>query len=403
MLYIDFKKIKSSITYVESILLALLFCCIFGVENGYAQDSSLGKIKKVCIDAGHGGHDSGALGSKTKEKDIALAVALKLGQLISEKYPDVEVVYTRKTDVFVKLTDRTKFANDQKADLFISIHLNSDASHNGHGIETLVLGTNNSSLNMQAAIRENSALKYEDDYSVTRETFDPTSPESYIIFNLIRNVHLNESLDLAGYIQSNLIKATGRTDRKVKQQPLWVLKDASMPAVLVEIGFISNPTEENALRTAADQTKVANAILKAFGEYKEKIERNSNVLSADAETPASGANGITATTAGTTAGSAGSATANSDEWFYAVQIGSMTEPVDDTKRFGAPAEVGEVGCLEGDGRYRYYVGATQRYSDVEKTLKTVKAKIKGAYIISVRGGELVDVNELKSLENRKNR
>ncbi len=395
MLYIDFKKIKSSITYVESILIALLFCCILGVENGYAQDSSLGKIKKVCIDAGHGGHDSGALGSKTKEKDIALAVALKLGQLISEKYPDVEVVYTRKTDVFVKLTDRSKFANDQKADLFISIHLNSDASHNGHGIETLVLGTNNSSLNMQAAIRENSALKYEDDYSVTRETFDPTSPESYIIFNLIRNVHLNESLDLAGYIQSNLIKATGRTDRKVKQQPLWVLKDASMPAVLVEIGFISNPTEENALRTAADQTKVANAILKAFGEYKEKIERNSNVLSADAETSGSGAN------AGSTGANATSA--GSEEWFYAVQIGSMTEPVEDTKRFGAPAEVGEVGCLEGDGRYRYYVGATQRYSEVEKTLKTVKAKIKGAYIISVRGGELVDVNELKSLENRKNR
>ena len=263
-------------------LLAII-CFVFIAIPVVAQ-SNLTKIKTVCLDAGHGGKDPGAVGLSSKEKDIVLAITLKLGKLIKEKYPDINVVYTRKTDVFVDLKRRSQIANDSKADLFISIHINSaPESKTARGIETLVLGTNSSELNMQTAMRENSALKYESDYSIIRESFDPNKPESYIIFNLIRNVHLNESLLFASLAQDGMVKATGWRDRNVKQQPVWVLKDASMPAVLVEVGFISNAQEEKALKTEATKNTIAKSLFNSFVEYKKRMESNNSVLQVQPE------------------------------------------------------------------------------------------------------------------------
>ncbi len=243
---------------LSGIILVLL--TIFSVNISVGQQD-LGKIKCICIDAGHGGKDPGAVGTKAYEKNIVLSVALKLGKLIEKTYPDIKVAYIRKTDVFVELEERTRIANNHKADLFISVHANAlDIKKNPRnkyvkGMETFVLGTNNSEHNLQVAMKENSVIHYEDDYSMKYEGFDPSRAESYIMFSMLRNMHLDKSLMLASMIQDNLVKTTNGVDREVRQGPLWVLKDVAMPSVLVEVGYISNPEDERFMASDAGQTK----------------------------------------------------------------------------------------------------------------------------------------------------
>ena len=178
---------------ITGILMILL---IMGSLHPAAAQNDLGKIKCICIDAGHGGKDPGAIGAKCYEKNVVLSVALKLGKLIESNYPDLKVIYIRKKDVFVELRDRTRIANDNKADLFISIHANSldvkskPSNKYVKGAETFVLGTNSSEHNLKVAMKENSVIHYEDDYSVNYAGFDPSKAESYILFNMIRNLHL---------------------------------------------------------------------------------------------------------------------------------------------------------------------------------------------------------------------
>jgi N-acetylmuramoyl-L-alanine amidase len=254
------------------LFLFLVFVGLVLSKSSMAQDKSdFFGVKVVCIDAGHGGDDPGCLGASSKEKDVALAIALKLGEHIENNFPDVKVVYTRKTDVFIKLDERANIANKAKADLFICIHANAGGS-SAIGTETYVMGLHVSNANLKVAQRENSSILMEDDYETTYENFDPNSPESYIIFSLRQNAFLDQSLSLAAKVQKQFTERVGRRDRGVKQAGFLVLYKTAMPSVLIETGFLTNKEEESFLNSKIGQDYLASAIFRAFKEYKTEIE-----------------------------------------------------------------------------------------------------------------------------------
>jgi N-acetylmuramoyl-L-alanine amidase len=229
------------------------------------------KVKTVCIDPGHGGHDSGCQGASVYEKNIALAISLKLGDFIETHLPDVKVVYTRKTDVFVELHRRAEIANQANADLFICIHCNAGPQE-ANGSETFVLGLHKSEANLAVAKRENEAVLLEPDYKQHYEGFDINSPEGNIIFSLYQNTYLNRSLSFAAKVQRYFRSEAGRYDRGVKQAGFLVLWKTAMPAVLIETGFLTNRQEEKYLMTAESQRQMAMSIFKAFIDYKNEVE-----------------------------------------------------------------------------------------------------------------------------------
>lgn len=229
----------------------------------------------VVIDAGHGGKDPGAMAHGYKEKDIALAVALKTGSKIKANHSNVRVLYTRDRDVFVGLQARSDFANRHKASLFISIHLNSSTSGSAYGTETYVIGMNKQSNNLNVAMRENKAMLLESDYKTTYKGFDPTNAESYIIFDLMQEAYINRSIDIAKFVERQY-KNNGRTSRGVRQEGLWVLSQSAMPSILTEIGFISNANDAAYLGSESGQEEAAGAISRAFTKFydsKSKVGR----------------------------------------------------------------------------------------------------------------------------------
>lgn len=230
------------------------------------------KLKRVVIDAGHGGRDPGAVGSFSKEKDLTLAVALQLGKYIEDLLPDVEVIYTRKTDVAIALKERPNIANRNKADLFISIHCNSAVNRSAFGTETFVMGTKNFEANFDIVKKENSVIIYEENYKENYEGFDPSSPESYIMFNLSQKAFLSNSLSVASKVEDDFTSRVQRHSRGVKQAPFYVLWTTSMPSVLIELGFISNPAEERYLNSKQGQSYLASAIFRSVKAYKEEVE-----------------------------------------------------------------------------------------------------------------------------------
>ncbi|HRS54098.1 MAG TPA: N-acetylmuramoyl-L-alanine amidase [Bacteroidales bacterium] len=228
---------------------------------------SLQKNHKIVIDAGHGGHDPGAIGKNSKEKDITLAIAIKLGEKIKQAYKNVEVIYTRKNDVFVELYKRAKIANENQAELFISIHCNSSKNLLAYGTESWVMGLHKSEENLAVAKKENSAILLEDDYLSKYDGFDPNSPEANAIFSLYQNAYLEQSLIFASLIQKHFRTSLKRCDRGIKQAGFLVLYRTTMPGVLIETGFISNPDEEKYLSSEKGQNNIATAICNAFIEY----------------------------------------------------------------------------------------------------------------------------------------
>jgi N-acetylmuramoyl-L-alanine amidase len=230
-------------------------------------------VKKVVIDAGHGGRDPGAVGRNSREKDIALSIALKTGKYIEENLKDVEVIYTRKTDEFVELFRRAQIANESNADLFISIHCNASRNAAAYGSETFVMGLHRSQENLEVAKKENAAILLEDNYEVTYGGFDPNSPEGHIIFTLYQNAYLEQSLQFASLVQDQFRERLNRHDRGVKQAGFLVLYKIAMPGVLVEAGFLSNPQEEAFLNSEQGQTYIASAIYRAFRDYKQSVEQ----------------------------------------------------------------------------------------------------------------------------------
>ena len=264
-------------------LFFVLLTLMFLYSSGSVAPNII-KIKKVVIDAGHGGDDPGAVGKNSKEKNIALAIALKLGNFIKTNFPDIEVIYTRKTDVFIELYRRAQIANSNKADLFISIHCNSTISTEVKGTETWVMGLNKSSANLEVAKKENASILFENDYAKQYDGFDPNSPEANIIFSLYQNAYLDQSLLIAEQIQKQFKLKVGRGDRGVKQAGFLVLYKTTMPGVLVEAGFVSNLQEEEFLLSENGQNLIASGIFRAFKSYKTNFETGGQPT-ADDETP----------------------------------------------------------------------------------------------------------------------
>ena len=227
----------------------------------------------VVLDAGHGGQDAGAVGAFSKEKNINLRYTLALGDLIKKNHPDVKVIYTRNKDIFVNLNERARIANRAKADLFISIHTNASKNRSANGMETFTLGVSRSKENMEVAMLENSVILLEDDYEKKYEGFDPNSTDSYIMFEFMKDQFMDRSVTCADFIQQNMIKATKRNDRGVRQAGFLVLRATSMPSVLIELGFISNKEEEKYLNNSDNQAKICKAIYQAFADYKHDIDK----------------------------------------------------------------------------------------------------------------------------------
>ena len=263
----------------KTITSVILFFVFFFVNNLTLQaykPSKSGKVTTVVIDAGHGGHDSGAVGKKSKEKDIALDLALRLGKLIEKNFSDVKVIYTRKTDEFIELYRRAQIANEIHADLFICIHCNSNKSASPNGSETYVMGLDKSNANIGVAKKENGVILLEKDYTTKYDGYDPNSVEANIIFSLFQNAHLDQSLDFAAKVQKYFSKNNKSFNRGVKQAGFLVLWKTTMPSVLIETGFISNAKEEEYLTSEKGKNQIAKSILSAFKEYKFKVEGFNN-------------------------------------------------------------------------------------------------------------------------------
>ena len=251
-------------------LILLIFFFAFSVNMG-------GKTFTLVIDAGHGGHDAGAIGAFSKEKNINLNVALAFGKYVERNCPDVKVIYTRTTDVFVTLNGRAEIANKAKADLFISIHTNSLPSGRiSRGMETYTLGMHRAAENLEVAKRENQVILQEKGYKETYQGFNPNSAESYIIFEFMQDNNMQKSVELAKYVQENACSMAGRLNKGVKQAGFLVLRATSMPSCLIELGFISTPDEESFLNSADGIDKLARGIYNAFAQYKNKNHNGGN-------------------------------------------------------------------------------------------------------------------------------
>ncbi len=231
------------------------------------------EIRKIVIDAGHGGHDHGCKGSFSKEKDVALKVANQLSDIFKEYMPEVKIILTRPDDNFITLDGRARKANVESADLFISIHCNSGPSNRAYGTETWVMGVDKFDRNLEeVVVRENSAILLEDNYKEVYEGFDPKSPESYILFNLYQNTYINNSLNLAGKIEHQFKNRVNRRSRGVKQAGYLVLWKTSMPSVLVELGFLTHKNEERYLNDELGQNYLASGIYRAVRDYRVELE-----------------------------------------------------------------------------------------------------------------------------------
>ena len=256
------------------ILVFLTLCVVHCFSFLRAQNDNLG-IRKIVIDPGHGGKDPGTLGSgryKTTEKDVVLDVSLLLGDYLKSAFPNLQIIYTRNNDRFVKLSERTRIANEAQADLFLSIHADAFKDKRVYGATTYVMGLHKTASNLNVAIRENSSILMENNYQSNYEGFDPEEPESYIALSMYQSNHLSNSVLLASKIQHQFKTRVNRKDRGVKQAGFLVLSRATMPSVLIELGFLTNHSEEDFLISKQGKIYMASAIFRAVKEYKIEME-----------------------------------------------------------------------------------------------------------------------------------
>ena len=340
--------------------LLLLLCLPMWAEKSYT----------VVLDAGHGGKDPGAVGRFSYEKDLNLTLALQVGQLIESQYPDVKIVYTRSTDVFIPLQDRADIANKNNADLFISIHANSSESKDAKGVETFILGSDRSEANLSVAMRENAVMKLESDYKTTYQGFDPNSIDSYIMFELMQNSFMDQSLRFAEQVQKRFVGHLNRKDRGVQQAAFWVLLKTACPSILFEMGFISNPEEERYLNEDASMAQMANALVNAFAAYTHREAVKKGVLTIE---PVQEASGERLEAKGESQESKEESQEPKEEWrvesdkpmtYFALQVCAARTPLDknDAKLKGIDCECRKVGDW-----YKYYaIIDTNREKVVEK-------------------------------------
>ena len=258
---------------MKKLLLTSFFLTALIVFPWQISVSKTSAIKTVVIDAGHGGKDPGCLGKHSQEKNIALSIALQFGAMIERLQPDVKVIYTRKTDVFIPLKKRAQIANKAGADLFISIHCNAHTMAEKFGTETYIMGLHVSKSNLRVAMRENSVILQEANHKRNYAGFNPSSSTSYILLSNYQSAHQDNSLSLASKIEEQFATEINRTSRGVKQSGFWVLARTGMPSVLVETGFLTNPKEEEYLSTPLGQASVATSLYKAFRDYKKELDK----------------------------------------------------------------------------------------------------------------------------------
>lgn len=400
---------------------------------------SAGANKKftLVIDAGHGGKDIGAPGTYSKEKDINLRVALAFGRYVEQNCPDVKVVYTRRTDVFVPLYERAEIANRAKADLFVSVHTNAVKGSNAvRGFETYTLGdgsSNATKTNLEVAKRENSVILLEKDYQQHYAGFDPNSPESNIMFEFVQDRNLTKSIDFAKMLQKNVCRMANRPDKGVHQQNLAVLRLTSMPACLIELGFITTPDEERMLNDAAQSDLMAKGIFNAFAEYKNKYDQGFVVPfkagqkpmngspEADDDSKAAGTQSAAVVNempeAGQKVAAAVQAPAAAPVKSTAVQpetarkapqasaskAADLSKPVFKiqilvsrralTAGDAAFKGLADCGMYEEDGLMKYTYGASNNYNEIYRLRNEVAEKFPGAFIVAFKDGKKMDVNQ----------
>ncbi len=358
----------------------------------------------LVIDPGHGGHDPGALGRRGKEKNINLNVALKLGKLIEANQKDTKVIYTRDKDRFVPLHERAEIANKAKADLFISIHTNSIASRSSHvrGTETYTLGLHRTQENLEVAKKENAVILIEEDYQTQYAGFNPNSAESYIIFEFLQDQNMSQSVQLAQLIQKQFKSHAQRTDKGVHQAGFLVLRETSMPSVLIELGYITNPSEEAYLLSDNGSQTLAQSIYQAFLSYKDptrtaKIEKTYPVATTQEVTSKTQA---ASSTVAAKKNTAPEKTA-SNKPVFKIQI-----LVSDRK---LPARHREFKGLTGTSYYKeknlykYTYGESTDYNAIYRLLKSkVSPRFKGAFIIAFKQGKKINTNEaIREFKNKK--
>ena len=405
---IDMKLNRPYILYI-SICLWLLFL-------PSCADRLWGKDFVVVIDAGHGGHDPGAIGKISKEKNINLNVALKVGNLIKKNCNDVKVIYTRSKDVFIPLARRAEIANNAKADLFISIHTNALAKNRtAKGASTWTLGLAKSEANLEVAKRENAVILYESDYQTRYAGFNPNSAESYIIFEFMQDKYMEQSVHLASLVQKQFRHSCRRVDRGVHQAGFLVLKASAMPSILIELGFISTPEEERYLNSDAGTSTMANGIYRAFLNYKREHELRLTGVSKTiipAEQEEVEAAPVIAQVPKSTAKATATApkqkpivvenATNDSEITFKIQILTSSKPLakNDKRLKGLKG----VDYYKEKGIYKYTYGASPDYNKVLRTKRTITAQFKDAFIIAFRNGEKMNVNEaIAEFKKRRNK
>ena len=423
--YLNMKPHRTYILYIS--------ICLWLLVSPLCIGNLWGKDFVVVIDAGHGGHDPGAIGKISKEKNINLNVALKLGNLIKRNCDDVKVVYTRSRDVFIPLDRRAEIANNAKADLFISVHTNALANNRtAKGASTWTLGLAKSDANLEVAKRENSVILYENDYQTRYAGFNPNSAESYIIFEFMQDKYMEQSVHLASLVQKQFRHTCRRVDRGVHQAGFLVLKASAMPSILVELGFISTPEEERYLNSEAGANTMAKGIYHAFLNYKREQEirlTGASKTIIPTEEPSTNAPEIAQTqkdseevdstpkqreliaeakTPATTAKTAPkrpivveSAT-NDSEITFKIQILTSSKPL--TKNDKRLKGLKDAEYYKEGGLYKYTYGASSDYNKVLRTKRTISAQFKDAFIIAFRNGEKMNVNEaITEFKKRRNK
>lgn len=389
----------------------LAFC--FSTSTMVVAQSAL-KVKTVVIDPGHGGSDPGAVGKYSKEKDLTLAISLKLGDLIKAKYKDVKVIYTRTDDSFVELYKRAEIANKNNADLFICVHINASTSSSPYGSETFVMGIDKTGANLQVAKLENDAILKEDNYLDKYDGFDPNDPETHIIFSLYQNANLNQSLLFAKDIQDKFTNSLKRYNRGVKQAGFLVLWKTTMPSVLVECGFISNAEEEKYLNTEKGQDDLAGALFEAFVSFKGNYEGNTSSVNENNKTvnnqtvnnqtvdnTHNNTNIHVETNNGTSKDSNPSQTivVNETGIVFKIQIKTSGEKIEIIpKNFKSYQN---VDVYLQDGVYKYTVGSDADYNVVSELQKKVKNDYSDCFIIAFKNGVRIPLNQARSEVNSK--
>ena len=365
------------------LILNLVFC-----TSAFSQS---GQKFKVALDAGHGAHDFGAVYHGHIEKNIALAVVLKVGKIL-EKNPNIEVIYTRKTDVFIDLVERANIANRADANIFVSIHCNANKNTAADGSETYVMGLNKNASNLEVAKKENSVITLEKDYKQKYEGFDPNSPESLFSVTLIQEEYLENSIALAGKVQENFRNYIGQKDRGVKQAPFMVLHKAFMPRVLIEMGFISNPTEGARLDSEEGQQEIAQSIADAIVSYKKEFfGEGTNEPVIEKPTPRKVETPVVKKK-DTVVTEKPKPVADSSGTIFKVQLSASSKKLDlKPSNFKGLKNVSSV---YENKIYKYTYGETSDYENAKRLLQEAKEKgFSTAFLIAFKDGKSINIKE----------